>query len=290
VIGRFPRPPFTPTGQHHRVDGRSFDLFGPEDGPPMIWFHGSPSCRLEARLLGPWAQETGRRVVALDRPGLGQAALRNGWTMADVVDDAVHVADHLGWRRFGVAGGSGGGPYVLAAAHFVPERLSFATALACAGDMDHVRAGWVDRLSAVGTRIPGALATTFGALRLGAHWVPGALVERLATPLRPWMPAGPAMARLFADTLREATRQGVQGVVQDTEVLHRPWGFDLDRITFPVTLVAGDRDPFIPRPYTEHLMKELPSATLEVARGDDHFRTIFDLERLTRLTQPVDST
>ncbi|MGF1510434.1 MAG: alpha/beta fold hydrolase [Myxococcota bacterium] len=284
---RLPQPPFEVETEHGALHGIAFDVFGPEAGVPMFWFHGSPSCRLEARLLGSWAHEVGRRLVAIDRPGVGRSEPRSRWSMSDVIFDVVQIADYLGWNRFGVAGGSGGGPFVLAAAALAPERLTFAVSLACAGAFEHVTAGWVDRIGQWATRVPGALDGSFSALRLVAQATPPVWVGRAAAPLG-WLlgtPSG-AWARFAVEMVREATHHGSHGLAEDTRVLHRPWGFDLEAVRAPVTLVAGDRDPFIPLHYTQNLKARIPAARLEVATGADHFQTIFDLPRLTRLTDP----
>ena len=44
-----------------------------------------------------------------------------------LADDLRQLADHLGVERFFVAGMSGGGPYALAAAHYLPDRVAGAT-------------------------------------------------------------------------------------------------------------------------------------------------------------------
>lgn len=38
-------------------------------------------------------------------------------------DDLAQLADHVGAHQFYVAGMSGGGPYALAAAHYLPSRI-----------------------------------------------------------------------------------------------------------------------------------------------------------------------
>ena len=43
--------------------------------------------------------------------------------MVDVVADVRALADELGFDRFGVSGGSGGGPHALACAALLPDRV-----------------------------------------------------------------------------------------------------------------------------------------------------------------------
>ena len=58
-----------------------------------------------------------------DRPGYAKSTRRRGRSVVDDVDDVVLVADHLGVGRFGVSGGSGGGPHAPACAAQLPDRV-----------------------------------------------------------------------------------------------------------------------------------------------------------------------
>ncbi|NND44866.1 MAG: alpha/beta hydrolase [Xanthomonadales bacterium] len=85
---------------------------GPESGTPVLFLHGNFSC-------ATWWEETmvalprGFRAIAPDQRGFGAADpeakvdARRG--MADLVEDAVALMDHLGHERFHLAGNSLGG-------------------------------------------------------------------------------------------------------------------------------------------------------------------------------------
>lgn len=207
--------------------------------------------------------------------------------MRGFATDVVALADHLGFERFSVAGGSGGGPFVLAAAAVAFDRVDRALCLACAGafELDAVRVhiGWVDRLATWAVAIPGVLPAYFGALAAVAR-APEGLTETAGRVFKKWLPDNdPRLATLFARTLKEATRSGPAGIVEDTEVLHRPWGFSLSEIGVPVDYVNGTHDEFVPFAYGAELAERTPKARLHAAIGADHFETIFDLDRLRRL-------
>ncbi len=272
----------TPTGRQ-----LAYDVRGAPDGRPVFWFHGSPSCRWEAILLDAFGREHGYRIIASDRPGIGGSAPAPGWSMLDYAGDVVALADELGFERFSVAGGSGGGPFVLAMAALVPTRLDCAISLACAGafEIDSLRAqiGWVDRLAAWAVPKPGLLTAYFGLIAAGAR-TPPSVVALLAPLMSRWLPSSdPRLPTLFLRTLREATKNGYSGVVEDTKVLHRAWGFDVTSIRFPVDFVNGTRDEFVPFAYGAELADRIPGARLHTAQDATHFGTIFDLNRLQRL-------
>lgn len=53
-------------------------------------------------------------VVTFDRLGYGRSSAQPGRTILSVADDAIAVADAMGWQRLSVLGVSGGGPHALA--------------------------------------------------------------------------------------------------------------------------------------------------------------------------------
>jgi pimeloyl-ACP methyl ester carboxylesterase len=62
-------------------DGRrlAYAEFGAHGGRPVLYFHGSPSSRLEPLLVGDkvWTRH-GLRVIAPDRPGMGLSDFQPG--------------------------------------------------------------------------------------------------------------------------------------------------------------------------------------------------------------------
>src|SRR5512141_1163093 len=101
-----------------------FAEYGDPDGAPVFYFHGWPSSRLEARAAHAPALNLGLRLVAPERPGYGLSDFQPGRTIGDWTKDLLVLAGHLGWSKFGVVGISGGGPYAMACAALIPERLT----------------------------------------------------------------------------------------------------------------------------------------------------------------------
>ena len=103
-------------------DGRrlGYTEFGDPLGIPLCAFHGTPGSRFMFRLVHETARRLGLRIIAPDRPGFGLSDYQENRTLADWADDVRALADKLGLARFGVAGISGGGPYVAACAALLP--------------------------------------------------------------------------------------------------------------------------------------------------------------------------
>src|SRR6476646_2263238 len=98
-------------------DGRKlgFAEFGPADGRPILWLHGTPGARRqipeEARLA---AEDVGVRFVGVDRPGTGMSTSHLYGSIIEFMGDVEILLDELGFDELAVVGLSGGGPYALA--------------------------------------------------------------------------------------------------------------------------------------------------------------------------------
>ncbi|WP_276249388.1 alpha/beta fold hydrolase [Haloarcula rara] len=89
-------------------DGRAlaYATYGDPTGRPVLFCHGTPGSRLLGRLLSAAAAERGIRLVAPDRPGIGDSeAAERG--IDDWPDDAAALLSHIGADEARVVGFSG---------------------------------------------------------------------------------------------------------------------------------------------------------------------------------------
>lgn len=106
------------------TDGRkiAWHEYGPEDGFPVFYCHGTPGSAIEAAVFAPAARRHGCRIIAINRPGLGDSDFKPDRTVADWATDLEQVADSLGYQEFSVYGWSGGGPHALLSGTQLRER------------------------------------------------------------------------------------------------------------------------------------------------------------------------
>jgi pimeloyl-ACP methyl ester carboxylesterase len=280
-------------------DGRrlGYAEYGPRVGRPLLWFHGTPGARRqiapEARVL---ARERNVRLVAVERPGIGDSTPHAYRAIVDFARDVEQLCDALEIDRFALAGLSGGGPYALACGHEMPERV---VSVAVLGGV----------VPAVGRNAIGGGANDLIRLTspfLEISWRPlggflrilVALLERWADPATDFvarnMPPGDqavfadaATRRMFQEDLLLASRENMHALWLDSRLFGRRWGFDVRDVRVPTLLRYGDSDSIVPLAHGEHLAKLLPGAELRVCRGEGHVgslgasREIFDylLER-----------
>jgi len=249
-------------------DGRAlgFAEYGAPDGQPLLFFHGTPGARLMARFAHEVALRQRIRVVAPERPGYGLSDLQPGRTIVQWPEDVAALADSLGLERFALAGVSGGGPYVAACAHRMPQRVGVAGIVSGVGPLDDpvVAAAF----SAAQRRAFAVLGQAPWAVRTLAA-LPSRLVRRfplqaleLVAPLEPApdraILARPEVRATLVDDLRQALRQGSRAVLEDLRLFGQPWGFRLEDVAVPVELWHGEADAQVPVGVGRRVAQRLP--------------------------------
>ncbi|MCD4842339.1 MAG: alpha/beta hydrolase [Methanosarcinales archaeon] len=106
-------------------DGRQLGYaeYGDPEGHPVFLFHGNPGSRLSFGLIPGSPFLPGIHIVAPDRPGYGLTDFRKN-ALIHWPDDVAELADHLGIEKFALFAPSGGGPFALACAWKIPEKIS----------------------------------------------------------------------------------------------------------------------------------------------------------------------
>jgi len=108
-------------------DGRrlGYAQYGNLEGYPIFLFHGNPGSRLSWGLIPGSPFLPGVHIIAPDRPGYGLTDFKKN-ALENWPTDITELADHLGIDKFVVFGPSGGGPFALACAWKIPDRLTAA--------------------------------------------------------------------------------------------------------------------------------------------------------------------
>lgn len=276
-------------GEDRRV---GFAEFGAPQGRAVFWLHGTPGARrqipMEARTF---AEHNDVRLIGVDRPGIGASTPYQYETVSAFADDLRTVADTLGIDKMAVVGLSGGGPYTLACAAAMPERV------VCAGVLGGVAPA------------SGPDAIGGGAMRLGTLAAPllqvaglpislaAATVIRLVRPFASpaldlyglMSPSGdrqllarPEFKAMFLDDLLNGSRKQLAAPFADVVVFARDWGFRLDEVKVPVRWWHGDHDHIIPFSHGEHVVSRLSDAELYPMPGESHLGGLGRAEDILR--------
>ena len=263
-------------------DGRDLDLriTGADDGPVLVFHHGTPGSVLPRRVMAEQAAACGIRLVTYSRAGYGDSARRAGRSVADIADDVTVILDHLGVEKAMTAGWSGGGPHALATGALLPERITGVLSIAGVAPYD---AAGLDFLGGMGQgNIDEFNAALGGEEQLRPlldgmrtelkDATPDAILAELSTLLPPvdrrqvTDESGEEMAANF----REALKNGVDGWADDDLAFTRPWGFDLDAITVPTFVWQGSADLMVPFAHGQWLAANVPGVTAHLLEGEGH--------------------
>src|SRR5690242_19524967 len=96
---------------------------GEPEGRSVVYFHGTPSSRYEPAFADAAAAELGVRLVCFDRPGYGGSSAAP-FGLASVAAATALIADRLELDLFATLGQSGGGPFALACAAVLGDRVT----------------------------------------------------------------------------------------------------------------------------------------------------------------------
>ncbi|MDX2380564.1 MAG: alpha/beta hydrolase [Acidimicrobiia bacterium] len=262
-------------------DGRdlAFAEYGDPSGAPVFAFHGTPGSHTQAQPLHPAALAGGVRLIVPDRPGYGHSTFDRSRTLTGWPDDVAAVAGALEIDRFGVVGISGGGPHAAVAAHALGERLTGCAIVSGVGPLNAPEDSegmmpFNRMLAALARRAPSLLRVPFAALDIVGRLLPEErLIEQMTNPLPPAdveIITRPEIreAMLVDIATRHPTR--ARAAAQDFALFARPWGFELDDISTPVSLWHGDEDVNVPFAHGQRYVDLIPGASLNAITGAGH--------------------
>jgi len=279
-MSKTPPPRFE--GTFRLQDGRKLGYaeYGLADGKPILWFHGTPGGR---RQIAPQARESAARrkvrLIAIERPGIGDSTSHSYDSLADWAADIQAFCNAKGIDKFAVCGLSGGGPYALACAYYLQDRVVAATILGGVAP-----AVGVDAAKGGVSTLTRTLAPRMKHLRVPLNRLLLRLIRRLEPhvdtvidAVARFMPPGdklvfedPAIRNMFVDDLLLASKDQMQAMLHDVVVFGRDWGFELRNIDTPVYLLYGDADNIVPLRHGEHMARRLPNAELRIREGEGH--------------------
>jgi len=275
--------------EHHLLlpDGRklSYATFGPSDGQPVLYFHGSPSSRLEPMFLSAdILNQFHLRIIAPDRPGMGCSDFQPGRSFSHWPADVIALADSLGIDRFAVMGNSGGGPYVAVCAARIPDRIRSAVIVSGGWRMDWPESKknlpvvnrLVMNLARYAPFLLRVMLSAMGNIALGERDKELAQLKKRMPPADYEALTKPRQLEAFGQSIRESLRQGTKGPVWDLCQYVHEFDFGLDEIRIPLTLFHGEKDMNAPIALVRRVVKELPTARLITYPNEAHLSTLIN--------------
>lgn len=265
-------------------DGRllGFARYGPPEGRPVLYFHGTPSSRLELLLLHHYGvdldamlREANLQLLALDRPGMGLSTFNPKGDFLSFAADVGDLMNQLDIATCSVLCWSGGGPFALAAAYRHPQRISSASIICGFSrrfDEEVVRAMntnvWYFRAARY---IPLVLR---GGMYVVSRRRVNSTVPQKVTGLPyvdfQYMKRLRDLRVLSRLTLKEACRAGTLGAVHEARTYFDDFGFELEAIRQPVHYWWGTKDKSVIELHALAVETRVPGARMHYRAGEGH--------------------
>jgi len=248
------------------ADGRrlAYTVAGPSEGVPILYCHGAIGTPLRATVdLERLTADLGLRFIAPSRPGVGGSHRAPRRTLAGFADDVEALADALRLESFSIVGVSAGGPYALAVAGRLGDRVQRVGLCSSLAPI-----GAPHRAAGVPLRIRLALA--------GLRWAPD-LCRVAGNAALPLVARHPAVART---SFLDAARDGVDGMIEDYLTYSADWGFSPAAVEQEVHLWHGLRDLLVPVEHALQLAVMLPRCRVFLDPDEGHHFFRSSLQRI----------
>ena len=261
-------------------DGRnlSYCEYGLIDGNPVFYFHGFPGSRLDVKFFGgdEAARKNNIRLISVDRPGYGSSDIQPGRSLLEWPKDIIELADKLGIDKFSILAYSGGGPYALACANSIPERID---KLIIVSGMTHFKAPMAKEGTAM--LIPKMPGLFQNVILKGMNKMITKNPDKILENLYRSMPdvdkeimQNIQFTEAFLNTLRESFRTGHKGAKQEARIYKKEWGFDLSDISHKIYLFHGEQDLNVKNESVKYIVQQLHDCEIIFYPQEGHMSLI----------------
>ena len=261
-------------------DGRALEIFSnaASVSQAIVFHHGTPA---HATIWKRWLEYLEARnvfAISYSRAGYGQSSRDIGRSVIDVADDIDQTLEHFGVKSFVSIGASGGGPHALADSTNAKCRGIITLAGVGAygqSDLEFVAGMGVENYEEFGAAVTGIeTLTSWMEANAGSHtYVTGkeiiaAFGGLISQPDKDLLTA--EYAEEIATQMRLALSSGYFGWFDDDLAFVRGWGFDLSKISQPVSIWQGDQDFMVPAAHGSWLQSKIPGSELVLQSGEGH--------------------
>jgi len=259
------------------INKRHFGIyeFGKNNGQVVFYFHGFPGSSLDGFLFDfdSVANELELRIIAIDRPGIGNSDFQTNRKLIDWINDVSSIADYLGIDTFSVLGLSGGAPYALVTAFGLPKRIVSTTVVSGMGPMNYNE-------SNIGTAM--LIPKMHHFLRRIIVWFMKKGIEnnpeKFQRKIVSSLPdcdikylTNSSKVENILTLFREAFKQGLKGFLHEAKIYHDPWGFDIKEVKSEVFLWHGSFDKNVDIQLAKRMALELPNCKSRFIEKEGHF-------------------
>ncbi len=268
-------------------DGRTlgFAEYGNPNGKPILYFHGNPGTRTEAKVAELTLANEDARIISVDRPGFGLSDFKKDRTILDWPDDVEELADSLGLKTFPILAVCGGAPYALACAYKIPERCISVGIIAAMGPVNRLTRrldGVSKRMVFVNKRLPLVFRFYFW-YKMARHARSNDetrirkrmlihVTKNFSKPDSRLLIKKPKIIDVLCERMRDVGRISTKGAVFDRKLIFRNWGFKLEELSKKVKIFLwqGYFDKTVPISIGRYMAKKIPNCIAKFFPDEGH--------------------
>ncbi|MGM9927809.1 MAG: alpha/beta fold hydrolase [Bacillus sp. (in: firmicutes)] len=270
-------------------DGRKlgFSVYGDKKGIPLFLFHGTPGSRVWFLEDDSTAKRLGIYLIATDRPGYGLSDKKDNRSILDYSLDIEELANKLQLDSFSGLGVSGGGAYATAVSHCLPNKVKLCILVSTATPFLN---GKPSKAMAKENRLAFFLTNHFPSLLKISNKAQKKLIDKKPKKFKETLKKGSShLSEWDNNTLldevvlensllhsKEAYRQGVDEVINESRLLTRNWGFKLEEIKTPIKIWHGEDDTLSPVSEVKLMENILLDVESHYIKNGGHFLTEHD--------------
>ena len=260
-----------------RSNGQVVAYFDYGDSENVLFFHhGTPSAGPLSPYIRRNADANNFRVIGIIRPGYGSSTAIPGRTIDTISEINCEVANAFGIERFGLVGGSGGGPHALASAHLAGNRCLAQLIIAGTAPSDSSNFDFFAGMTEEGRDRWLLPLTSMDNFEAGITKEATAMSTYSDEQIREKFnveaedPSSDEVVSAIKAKLKYSFLQGIQGMRDDYLAFLKPWGFSLGETSMPVQLWTGTEDVNVPQSHSHYLHGVIPNSELRAMVGKNH--------------------
>lgn len=259
-------------------DGRklAYEDYGDANGRPVLLLHGTPGSRLWSSGSFDDAGSNGIRIITNERPGYGLTDPSLKASLEGFMNDLKELLGILQLDKFSVVSVSGGSPFALACAYYLPKRLQNVYIVAGIAPPEASKEG-MDINNRIGFWLLKHARPVYRYLANQSRNLVIQHPEKYLKYIRHSLPEEDV--RLLEDPqvvtdlilhLTEAYRNGIKGIEYDSTIISNSWGFELKDIKVKVKLWHGRNDTLSPCSMAQFMSSGISDSELRIFENAGH--------------------
>lgn len=258
--------------------------FGNPEGEAIVFYHGFPGSSVQGGFFNGSSFVKDFRVIAFDRPGFGSSEFQADRTLVDVSADVQELMSHLQVSSFHVLGVSGGAPYAMATAAFLPEEVKSLNLMCPLGPLYRpslmMKMPFKAQVLLMMTRL--LPNTTSRMMNKALAQLSSSdsssdsesIVEKFSAELPPSdvsIMTNPAFADILSASLSHAFAQGSDGPLHELKIFTSNWKFSLGKIQVPSMILHGTEDRIVPPAIGKFLSDHIKNSEFILVPKEGHY-------------------